>query len=63
MGNERTASLNYEAEYKKLREENECLRVENACLFQENAEQTRQLDILRAQMEVVRLIFGGGNDG
>lgn len=63
MANERTASLNYEAEYKKLCEENEYLRVKNECLLQENAEQESQLDILRAQMEVVRLIFGGGNDG
>ena len=63
MESERTAGLNYEAEYNKLREENECLKAKNEWLHQGRAEQERQLDILRAQMEVVRLIFGGGNGG
>lgn len=63
MANERTASLNYEAEYNKLREEVEHLKAKNEWMHQARAEQEKQLDILRAQMEVVRLIFGGGNDG
>ena len=59
MANEKTASLNYEAEYYKLREENEILLAKMDFLRSELNSAETALATLRAQMDVVYLIFGG----
>ena len=59
MGNERTASLNYEAEYKRLLDESKELREKMHYDEVRLKEAYRELEKLRAQMEVVHLIFGG----
>lgn len=59
MGNELTASLNYEAEYHKLLQEKEILMAKMEFLRSENNSLETELVRLRAQMDVVYLIFGG----
>lgn len=49
---EPTCGLNYEAEYERLRAENEKLR-----------EECREIEILRAKLSIVHLIFGGVDNG
>lgn len=48
--------LNYEAEYERLRAENEKLR-------EELREECREIEILRAKLSIVHLIFGGSDNG
>ena len=59
MGNERTASLNYEAEYNRILDENKALRERMLNAEAKLREACSELEKLRVQMEVVRLIFGG----
>ena len=59
MGNERTVSLNYEAEYNRLLDENKALREKMLCAETKLKETYSEVEKLRAQMEVVHLIFGG----
>jgi hypothetical protein len=54
---------NEEDEHRKLREENEYLKAKSYEMGIALAEREKRIDILTAQMEVVRLIFGGGKDG
>ena len=58
-GKDRTASLNYEAEYHKLIEEKECLMAKMEFLRSEHNSLETEFIRLRAQMDVVQLIFGG----
>ncbi len=63
MGSERTASLNYEAEYNRLLDENKALR-ERMLSAETNLREARlEVKILQSQLEIVRLIFGGKNNG
>lgn len=59
MGSEKTASLNYEAEYHKLLEEREVLMAKMEFLRSEIESAEAECIRLRAQMDVVYLIFGG----
>ena len=55
---ELTCGLNYEAEYERLKAENEKLR-EEVSYFEEKARCTeRENEILRAKMSMVYLIYG-----
>lgn len=54
-----TASLNYEAEYYRLLEERECLMAKMEFLRSEKESLESEFIRLRAQMDVVYLIFGG----
>lgn len=63
MGNERTAGLNYEAEYNRLLDENKALR-ERMLNAEANLREARlEAKILQSQVEIVRLIFGGRANG
>ena len=63
MGNERTASLNYEAEYNRLMDENKALR-ERMLSAEANLREARlEAKIFQSQIEIVRLIFGGRANG
>lgn len=64
----RSGGLNYEAELAKakeeickLREENKWLSEEKACMEDNRKYLEREHMILNAQMDVVRMIFGGRN--
>lgn len=59
MESNRTASLNYEAEYNRLLDENKALRDRMLNAEAKLKETYSEVEKLRAQMEVVRLIFGG----
>lgn len=59
MANENTCSLNYEAEYYKLLEEREILMAKMEFLRSEKESLETEFIRLRAQMDVVQLIFGG----
>lgn len=58
MGSNRTAGLNYEAEYNRLLEEHKKLCAELDYKNQLIKEKEDSLSILNAQMNVVHLIFG-----
>ena len=59
MVNDRTASLNYEAEYNRLLDENKALR-ERMLSAEANLREARlEAKILQSQVEIVRFIFGG----
>ena len=63
MGSERCVSLNYEAEYHRLLDENKALR-ERMLSAETNLREARlEAKILQSQIEIVRLIFGGKNNG
>ena len=63
MGSERTASLNYEAEYNRLLDENKALR-ERMLSAEANLRDARlEAKILQSQIEIVHLIFGGQANG
>ncbi|MBQ9733947.1 MAG: hypothetical protein IJV74_06910 [Clostridia bacterium] len=51
--------LDYEAEYNKLREENACLKHELEGLKTYCEMREDELSRLRAQLDIVYLIFGG----
>ena len=51
-------SCDYEAKYRETLDINAALREKNADLSAKYHEAQRALETLRAQMEVVRLIFG-----
>lgn len=59
MENELAADLDYKAEYHKLRQENEILLAKMDFLQSELNSAETALATLRAQMDVVYLIFGG----
>lgn len=58
MENSKTCGLNYEAEYNRLLDENKALRERMLDAERKAKETGRDVEILRAQMEVVHLIFG-----
>jgi cell division septum initiation protein DivIVA len=59
MANEKTADLDYKAEYHKLIEEKEVLLAKMDFLRSELNSAETALATLRAQMDIVYLIFGG----
>jgi uncharacterized coiled-coil DUF342 family protein len=59
MENERTADLDYRAEYHRLMEEREALLAKMDFLRSERDSLATEFIRLRAQMDVVQLIFGG----
>lgn len=59
MANEKTASINYEAEYCKLIEDREVLMAKMDFLRSEKNSLEIEFAKLRAQMDIVYLIFGG----
>jgi hypothetical protein len=59
MGHERTVGLNYEAEYNRLLDENKALRERMLSAEAKLKETYSEVEKLRAQMDVVHLIFGG----
>lgn len=58
-----TCSLDYEACYNEYREKYNCLAEKNAVLSEMLREEKERRIKLEAQMEVVRLIFGGSCNG
>lgn len=58
MDKEKTASLDYEAGYNKLREENAQLRMKLTDVDYRNSALEAEIAKFRAQMDVVYLIFG-----
>ena len=53
------ADLDYRAEYKRLKDENEKLK-EEICWYKNSL---FEMEKMRAQLDIVRLIFGGKNNG
>lgn len=60
MANEKACSVNYEGEYYRLREERERLLAEMEFLRSEHNALESEFARLRAQLDIVELIFGGG---
>lgn len=54
-------SLDYEKEYETMREKNTALLMELADIKELHRSMEAEFIRLRAQMDVVHLIFGGGN--
>jgi DNA-binding XRE family transcriptional regulator len=55
-------SINYEAEYERLRSAHNDIVQDNMALHEENKALKRHLDILEKQLEIVKLIFGGNEN-
>lgn len=53
------ADLDYRAEYKRLKDENEKLK-EEICWYKNSL---FEMEKMRAQLDIVRLIFGGRSNG
>ena len=53
------ADLDYKAEYKRLKDENEKLK-EEICWYKNSL---FEMEKMRAQLDIVYLIFGGKNNG
>lgn len=53
------ADLDYRAEYKRLKDENEKLK-EEICWYKNSL---FEMEKMRAQLDIVYLIFGGKNNG
>lgn len=56
------ASLDYKAEYERLRSAHNDIVQDNMALHEENTALKRRLDILEKQLEIVKLIFGGNEN-
>lgn len=63
MPEETTGKLDYEAEYHKLLEETQVLMDKLDYVIHENKMKDEALTRMRAQLDIVYLIFGGGNRG
>lgn len=60
---EMACDLNYEALYNEYRDKYNCIAEKCAGLEAKLKDEHEQKKILEAQMEVVRLIFGGADNG
>lgn len=56
------SSLDYKAEYERLRSAHNDIAQDNMALHEENKALKRYIDILEKQLEIVKLIFGGNEN-